>query len=133
MVEPKIGFCTNPGGIRIAYATFGQGPAVVCAIDFGFSLKDLKQFPTLMRSLEKGGRYHTIALYDHSGTGLSGRDRTDFTLDASASDLKTVIDHLKLEKAILFGMCGGGPIAMAYAAKYPQNITHLVLLNTSAV
>jgi pimeloyl-ACP methyl ester carboxylesterase len=132
MEEPKIGFCTNADGIRIAYATFGQGPALVCALDFGFSIKDITQFPIMMRSFEKGSRYHTIVAYDHSGTGLSGRNRTDFTLGASVRDLETVIDHLKLEKVILYGMCGGGPIAMDYAARHPQNITHLVLFNTSA-
>ena len=131
-MEPKIGFCTNPDGIRIAYATLGHGPALVCVIDFGFSIKDIAQFPIMMGSFEKGGRYHTIVGYDHSGTGLSGRNRTDFTLDASVRDLETVINHLKLDQVILYAMCGGGPIAMAYAAMHPKNITHLVLFNTSA-
>ena len=132
MQDPKISFCTNPDGICIAYTTFGEGPALVCAIDFGFSIKDIKQFPMMMRSFEKGSRYHTIVAYDHSGTGLSGRNRTDFTQEASIRDLETVIDHFKLDEVVLFGMCGGGPIAMAYAARHPQNITHLVLVNTSA-
>ena len=131
-MEPKIGFCTNPDGIRVAYATLGQGPALVCVTDFGFSIKDVSQFPTMMRSFEKGSRYHIIVGYDHSGTGLSGRNRTDFTLDASVRDLETVINHLKRDKVILYAMCGGGPIAIAYAAMHPQNITHLVLFNTSA-
>ena len=132
MEEPKIGFCTNADGIRIAYTTFGQGPALVCTLDFGFSIKDITQFPIMMSSIEKGSRYHTIVAYDHSGTGLSGRNRTDFTLAASARDLESVINHLKLEKVILYGMSGGGPIAMDYAARHPQNISHLVLFNTSA-
>ena len=132
MEEPQIGFCANPDGIRLAYATFGQGPALVLVTDFGMSIKDIAKFSPMMSSFERGSRYHTIVVYDHSGTGLSGRNRTDFTLEASVRDLETVIDHLKLDRVILYGMCGGGPVAMAYSASYPQNITHLVLFNTSA-
>ena len=131
-MEPQIGFCINPDGIRIAYATFGQGPALLCTTDFGMSIKDITHFPSMMRSYERGGRYHTIVVYDHSGTGLSGRNRTDFTLEAFVRDMETVIGHLKLDRLILYGMSGGGPMAMAYAARHPQNITHLALFNTSA-
>jgi pimeloyl-ACP methyl ester carboxylesterase len=43
------------------------------------------------------------------------------------SDLEAVVDGLKLERFALLGMSGGAATAIAYAARYPQRVSKLVL------
>jgi len=81
---------------------------------------------------EKLAAQHTLVLYDKHGCGLSDRDRTDFSLEKELQYLETVIDHLKLQNFALFGFSQGGPIALAYAAKHPQRVSHLILYDTYA-
>ena len=50
----------------------------------------------------------------------------------SFADLETVVDYLKLDRMILNGAASSGPIAIAYAAKYPERVTHLILYGTFA-
>jgi len=80
-------------------------------------------------------RYRCI-VPDHIGCGLSdkpGDDRYDYTLARRVDDLERLIDHLGLtEKITLVLHDWGGMIGMAYAARYPERIGRLVLLNTAA-
>jgi len=70
--------------------------------------------------------------YDRPGTGLSDRNRTEFSLDSELRDLEIVVDHLKLKRFVLLGHGFAGPVAIAYAAKYPRRISHLVLYGSYA-
>jgi len=131
-VEPQIGFCSNPGGARIAYATLGQGPAMVIPPSYLAVITPYKTMPEVRNYFDCLARYHTIVIYDQHGAGLSDRNRTVFTLESELQDLETVINHLKLDKVILYGASMSGPVAIAYAAKYPERVTHLVLYGTYA-
>ncbi len=131
-MEPQIGFCTNPDGARIAYATFGQGPVLVYPPGSWVTIDPYKTVPQYRQFWDSIARYHTVVLYDLRGAGLSDRNRTVFTLESDIRDLETVVDHLKLDRIILYSASQGGPIAIAYAAKYPERVTHLVLYGTFA-
>jgi cis-3-alkyl-4-acyloxetan-2-one decarboxylase len=80
-------------------------------------------------------RYRCI-VPDHIGCGLSekpGDERYDYTLSRRVDDLERLIDHLNLpEKLTLVLHDWGGMIGMAYAARHPERIGRLVLLNTAA-
>jgi pimeloyl-ACP methyl ester carboxylesterase len=131
-MEPQIGFCTTPDGARIAYATLGQGPVMVVPPAYFHIIEGLKTIPETRSMFESLARYHTVVVYDQRGAGLSERNRTIFTLESDLQDMETVIDHLKLDKMILFGRGFYGPVAIAYAAKYHERVTHLVLYGTYA-
>jgi len=131
-VETQIGFCTNTDGARIAYETFGHGPALVCPPFLLGPVNKWDALPDVRYVFENLARYHTMVLYDPRGAGLSDRNRTVFTLESELQDLETVINHLKLDKVILDGSMWGGPIAVAYASKYPERVTHLILFGTYA-
>jgi len=75
---------------------------------------------------------HTVVLYDKHGTGLSDRNRTDFSLEADRRDLETVVDHLRLKRLALLGASQSGPVAVAYAVKHSRRVTHLILYGTYA-
>jgi pimeloyl-ACP methyl ester carboxylesterase len=133
-MEPQIGFCTTPDGARIAYITLGQGPAYVFppAYFASVAINASRAIPEFAHGFDRIARYHTVVIYDIRGAGLSDRNRTVFTLESEVQDLETVINHLKLDKVMLCGMSMSGPIAIAYAAKHPERVTHLVLYGSYA-
>jgi class 3 adenylate cyclase len=57
---------------------------------------------------------------------------TDFSLDAQVLDLEAVVDRLGLEGFALLGRIHSGPVAIAYAARHPDRVTHLILLHSWA-
>jgi pimeloyl-ACP methyl ester carboxylesterase len=75
---------------------------------------------------------HTVLRYDERGCGLSDRDVEDLSLDARVADLEAVIDAAGLERFALLGMSQSGPVAVAYAARHPERISHLILFATYA-
>jgi class 3 adenylate cyclase len=68
-----------------------------------------------------------LVRYDMRGSGLSERSVTDYSLDAMVLDLEAVVDRLGLAKFVLFGMAYAGPVAIAYAARHPERVSHLIL------
>jgi pimeloyl-ACP methyl ester carboxylesterase len=70
---------------------------------------------------------HTLVRYDERGCGLSDRDVDDISLDAWVADLETVVDAAGLDRFALLGVSTGTAVAVAYAARHPERLTHLVL------
>jgi len=131
-MEQQISFCTTPEGVRIAYATVGQGPALVVPFWWPAHLQLTWQNPLARSFLERLARHHTVVRYDHRGMGLSDPKWEEVTLEAELRDFETVIDHLKLKRLALLGIGFGGPVAIAYAAKHPRRISRLILYGTCA-
>src|SRR5262249_56108106 len=73
-------------------------------------------------------RRHTLIRYDGRGCGLSDREAADFSLDRCVEDLEAVVDSCKLARFVLFGATIGGITALAYAARPPARVSHLVLI-----
>jgi pimeloyl-ACP methyl ester carboxylesterase/DNA-binding CsgD family transcriptional regulator len=126
---PKIRFCTSRDGVRIAYATCGAGPVLV-RIPYPLVSHLKYDWDNLIwrhwLSLLSAGR--TLIAYDSRGCGLSDREEIEFSFDRSLDDLAAVIDAAGAERFALFGTTGGGAAAVAYAARHPQRVTHLVLV-----
>jgi len=73
---------------------------------------------------------------DHIGCGLSDKptDREyDYTLNQRINDLESLLDNLQIKENITLVVHDwGGMIGMGYAARYPDRIKRLVILNTGA-
>jgi pimeloyl-ACP methyl ester carboxylesterase len=132
MIEQQIKFCTTVDGVRIAYSMVGHGPFLVIPPAWVSHLQLQWEHPSARDYLEKGTRNQTFLFYDKHGCGLSERNRTEFTLESEVRLLEAVIDHLKLKRFALFGFSQGGPIAIAYAIKYPRRVSHLILYDSYA-
>jgi pimeloyl-ACP methyl ester carboxylesterase len=70
--------------------------------------------------------------YDERGCGLSDWDAPDFTFDDWVADLESVVEALGLERFPLLGVSQGGAVAVAYAARHPDRVSHLVLCGAYA-
>ena len=131
-MEPEIRFCTRADGVRLAYATLGEGPPLLRPPGWISHIEqDWKN--TRVRSFyEALARHHKLIFYDKHGTGLSDRERSDISFETELLDLETIIDHLGLERMALFGISEAGPVAAAYAATNPGHVSHLILFGAYA-
>lgn len=74
-----------------------------------------------------------LICHDQRGRGRSadGVRSEDVSLDSEMDDLDSVRRHLALESVTLLGHSWGGLLAMEYAARHPERVSHVVLLNTA--
>jgi pimeloyl-ACP methyl ester carboxylesterase/DNA-binding CsgD family transcriptional regulator len=122
----KIRFCKSRDGTRIAYAINGSGAPLVRAANWISHLDLDWQNPVWRPWLSMFSKERTLISYDARGCGLSDRD-VEFTLDKHVEDLEAVIDAAGVKQFALFGMAGGGSIAVNYAVRHPERVSHLVL------
>jgi pimeloyl-ACP methyl ester carboxylesterase/DNA-binding transcriptional regulator YiaG len=131
-MEQQIRFCTAPDGVRLAYATAGTGPSLVKAANWLSHLEFDWHSPVWRHWLAAFSARHTLVRYDERGCGLSDWDVGELSLDAWVRDLETVVDTLGLERFPLLGISKGGAVAVAYATRHPERVSHLILYGTFA-
>jgi len=131
-MRQEVRFCTAPDGVRIAYAVHGSGPPLVRTATWLTHLDFDWESPVWRHWLDGLAEGHTVLRYDERGCGLSDRDVDDVSLEARLADLETVIEAAGLERFTLLGMSQGGPAAIAFAARHPEQVGHLVLFGTYA-
>jgi DNA-binding winged helix-turn-helix (wHTH) protein/pimeloyl-ACP methyl ester carboxylesterase len=128
----EIRYCMTSDGVRLAYATTGNGPPLVKAsnwlthLDFEWGSPIWRHWYTAL------SRHHRLVRYDERGNGMSQRDVPDVSFDTWVRDLETVVDAAGLDRFPLLGISRGGPIAIAYAVKHPERVTQLVLYGAFA-
>ena len=130
--EQEIRFCIAGDGIRLAYATSGAGPPLVKAANWLSHLAYDWESPVWRHWLAELSRRFRLVRYDERGCGLSDWDVGRFSLDDWVDDLETVVDAAGLDRFPLLGISQGGPVAIAYAVRHPERVTHLVLLGSFA-
>lgn len=126
----EIRFIRASDGVRLACAVHGEGPPLVNVACWLSHLQFDWESPVWRHLLEDLGAFTTLVRYDERGSGLSDWDIADYSLDARVGDLEAVIDQLGYGRVALLGMSQGGPVAIAYAARHPERVSHLVLLGT---
>jgi pimeloyl-ACP methyl ester carboxylesterase len=128
----QIRFCSVGGEQRIAVLAQGSGPVVVLAPWCVSHLERDVEEPTLRAFYERLAARYTLVRYDHTGVGLSERARADFSFERELVELAAVVEHFSTGAVILVGGSFGGPVATAFAARYPERVQRLVLYGTFA-
>jgi pimeloyl-ACP methyl ester carboxylesterase/DNA-binding CsgD family transcriptional regulator len=125
---PQIRFATSRDGVRIAWSQHGDGPPLVRVGTWLTHLEHDWQSVVWRPWLAELGQRFAFVRYDDRGCGLSDRDVARFGLEAWVDDLAAVIDATGFPRVALFGMSQGAAIAVAYAARHPDRVSHLVCL-----
>lgn len=129
-MDQQIQFCTTSEGVHLALYTIGNGLPMLWPAYWVTHMEEEWKNLRVRDFIRRLANSYTIVRYDRHGCGLSDRDRTDFSLEKEVGDLESIIDHLKLSRFSLFGMSQGGPTAIAYTVKHPENVTNLILYGT---
>lgn len=74
---------------------------------------------------------HTVVLYDHRCNGKSTGPVTSMTWENLAADADALREELGFERWAVLGHSFGGQVALEYTLRYPERVSHLVLLDTA--
>jgi pimeloyl-ACP methyl ester carboxylesterase/DNA-binding winged helix-turn-helix (wHTH) protein len=123
----EIYFCTASDGVSIAASAVGQGWPLVKAANWLNHLEYDWESPVWSHLLHALAAEYRLIRYDERGNGLSDWDVKDISFDAFVRDLESVADESGLERFALLGISQGCAVSIAYAVRYPERVSHLVL------
>jgi len=123
-----VRFCTTSDGVRIAYCGEGKGPQIIRAPHWCTHLEYDRQSPILNPFLEELSRSRSLLRFDQRGCGLSDRNAPNVSLDGWLRDLEAVVDAAGADHFAIFGMSQGAAVAIEFAARHPERVSHLLLL-----
>jgi pimeloyl-ACP methyl ester carboxylesterase/DNA-binding CsgD family transcriptional regulator len=140
MNAPPVQYMTTSDGCKIAYSVSGAGrPLVFVGPALGGMAHLWRFFPDWMAGLTS--RFRLIQ-QDFRGHGMSQRGiPDDFARTTSdgyniafsdENDVRELLDRLRLNRVILFGLAGVGHVAVRYAVAHPEQVEALILSATSA-
>lgn len=132
MPPPAIRFATSRDSVRLAYAVDGAGPIVVKAANWLSHIEFDADSPVWRHWLRDWSAHHRLVRYDERGCGLSDRAPRDLSFESWVTDLEAVVDACGLSRFALLGVSQGGAVALAYAARHPERVSHLVLCGAYA-
>jgi proline iminopeptidase len=82
--------------------------------------------------LDPLGDVMRLVYYDHRGNGRSGRPPSEtITFEQLCSDADALREHLGFGEVAVLGYSFGGFVALEYALRYPEHLSHLILLDTA--
>jgi pimeloyl-ACP methyl ester carboxylesterase len=119
-------------GVNIAYQVLGEGATDLVFIPgFVSGVELVWEEPSVARFFRRLTSFARLIIFDKRGQGMSDRPGRPPTLEESMDDVRSVMDAAGSERAALFGISEGGPMAALFAA-HPDRARSLVLYGTYA-
>ncbi len=134
MLSPETHFA-NAGNDRVAYQVLGSGSRDVVCTNGQWGHLDLDwDDPRCARFLRRLSSFCRLIRFNTRGTGLSDpRPRDGRSAEEHwAEDLIAVMDSAHSDTVTIFGWIDAGLFALPFAAKYPDRVSALVLMNATA-
>ncbi|MFC3194689.1 alpha/beta fold hydrolase [Marinicella sediminis] len=125
--QQEIHFSASKDQVRIAYSVTGTGPVLVKAANWLSHIEYDWNSPVWQHWLNDLSDHTTLIRYDERGCGLSDRDVCDLSFESWVDDLETVVDAVGVDRFPLLGVSQGGAVAIAYAVRHPERVSHLIL------
>ena len=126
----EVRYARSTGDVDIAYTVFGEGPFdLVLVMGFVTHLDLQWQFPWYQAIQTMGGACRLV-VFDKRGTGLSDRSLGYGSLEERTDDIRAVMDAAGSQRAVIWGISESGPMALLFAATYPERVQALILYGT---
>jgi proline iminopeptidase len=113
---------------ELYYREIGQGQPIIILhggpdFDHTYLLPEMDRLSDTFR----------LIYYDQRGRGKSADNvkPDDVTIQSEVEDLESIREYFQLEAVALLGHSWGGVLAMEYALRHPDRVSHLILLNTA--
>jgi pimeloyl-ACP methyl ester carboxylesterase len=118
----------SSGDVSIAYQVVGEGPFDLVHVPPFVSHVELAwEIPGLAAYFRRLASFCRLIRFDKRGTGMSDRVGSLPTLETRMDDVRAVMDAAGSERAAIIGVSEGGPMAILFAATYPDRAWALVL------
>jgi pimeloyl-ACP methyl ester carboxylesterase len=126
-VTPEVRY-TRSSDVSIAYSVLGDGPFDLVWTPGALSHLDLVwEDEQRARFLQKLASFARLITFDKRGTGLSDRVAGMPDLETRMDDIRAVMDAVGSESAAVSGVSEGGPMALLFAATYPERVRALTI------
>jgi len=127
-MEPRIQYALTADGASVAFWSLGSGPAVIQMPTMPFTHIQMEWEDADFNAWYTGLLQHfRLTRYDTRGCGLSSAVGQTYTLDSMVEDLRAVADRAGVTRFGLIAPVQAGPAAIAFAARYPERVSRLVL------
>jgi proline iminopeptidase len=124
MAPLRVSEGAGPAGLH--WRTVGEGTPVVVlhgGPDFDHTY--------LLPELDRLAEHARLVYYDQRGRGRSSGEPNDVSIDSEVEDVDRVRRASGLDTVALLGHSWGGVLAMEYAVRHPERVSHLILANTA--
>jgi pimeloyl-ACP methyl ester carboxylesterase/DNA-binding SARP family transcriptional activator len=129
---PEVKFA-RANGSSIAYQVFGDGPVTICAVPpMAQNIELAWESPYIRHMLDGFASFSRYLHFDKRGTGMSDRSLDIPGLDERVDELSAVLDAEGIDRTYLFGASEGGPMALMFAATYPERVDGVILHGSAA-
>lgn len=124
----RIRFLTTDDNVRLAWTVSGEGPALVKTANWLTHLEYDRNSPVWAHWQRFFETHFSYYRYDERGIGMSDHKVENLSPDTWFPDLEAVVEVAKPEKPfVLLGISQGTGAALAYAARYPEHVSHLII------
>lgn len=122
------------GDVHIAYTVVNDGPPIDLVVVPGFisHIEMMWENPAISRYAERLTKFVRLITFDKRGTGMSDPVAAAPTLEERMDDIRAVMDAAGSQRAVVAGVSEGAPLAILFAATYPERTAGLILLGGMA-
>jgi pimeloyl-ACP methyl ester carboxylesterase/DNA-binding CsgD family transcriptional regulator len=127
-------FLTTGDGVSLAWAASGRGMPLIKAANWLTDLEYDWESPVWRHWTEFLSGHFRYIRYDERGCGLTDRAVGDLSFPRWVEDLEAVIAAAGPDTPFaLLGISQGASVAIDYAVRHPQNVSHLIIYGGYAV
>lgn len=123
----RIRYLRTDDGVQLAWADAGSGPGLVKAANWLTHLEYDRDSPVWRHWIQFFGAHYRFIRYDERGCGMTEWQVGDLSFDRWVADLEAVVAAAGIRQFVLLGISQGAATCVAYAAKHPERVSHLVL------
>jgi len=113
-------------GVRLYYEVHGEGIPILLVAGLA---SDSQSWQPIVEELSK---HYRVIIFDNRGSGRTKPQEMEIRIQDIAEDCISLIQHIGLSSVALLGHSMGGFVALDVAIRYPEYISKLILLGTSA-
>jgi pimeloyl-ACP methyl ester carboxylesterase len=118
-------------GVKIAYEVLGRGGPYFIATGLTSCPAIRPRNWAITAKWDHIARFCRVILYDRRGVGFSEAPEKGYEMATSLEDLNSVLDAIGVGRTFIWGATDGGPLAIAFAALYPERTAGLILVGAT--
>lgn len=132
-LRQSIRFVRAPDGVSLAWAEAGAGPSLVKASNWLTHLEFDLESPVWSHWIRFLAEHFHCIRYDERGCGMSDWEAEDLSYPRWLEDFELVVEAARPRAPFaVLGISQGGAAAISYAARHPENVSHLILYGAYA-